>query len=387
MGQGGRGNLATQAPVRRRLAYLEGYKDSIFSWEAVELSKKVRVGVIGAGGIATGAHIPGYKKILDQVELVAIADVNFDLAKARAAEHGFGRAFASFDEMLKSAELDCVSVCTPNKFHAPATIAALEAGLNVLCEKPPAMSVDEARSMARAAQKAGKHLRYGFHYRFNPNVQAAKRFADAGEFGEIYAGQVNALRRRRIPGWGVFTSKELQGGGPLIDVGVHMLDSALHIMGYPQPTEVTGVTYRKLGTRPGVGEWGAWDWKNYNIEDLAMGMIRFANGATLMLQTSFIANIEPREEFDVRLMGTEAGMRLFPELKFFKEMHGTVVDITPAWSPQVQGHHAEVAAFVGLVAGTGDGGALSTAAEGVKVQQIIEALYQSADAGSAVKIG
>lgn len=351
------------------------------------MAKKVRVGIVGAGGIAHHAHIPGYKAVQDKVELVAIADVNYELAQARAEEHGFETAFASYAEMLAEAELDCVSICTPNKFHAPAAIAALEAGLHVLCEKPPAMTAAEAQAMAAAATKAGKYLRYGFHYRFDPNVQAAKRFAAAGEFGEIYAGEVVALRRRGIPGWGVFTNKELQGGGPLIDIGVHMLDSALHIMGYPQPTEVTGVTYTKLGNREGVGFFGQWNWRTYSIEDLAMAMIKFANGSTLLLQTSFIANIEQNEQFDVRLMGTEAGMKLFPDLKFFKEMNGTVVDISPSWKPQVHAHRAEVAAFVDLVAGKTDGGPLATESEGVKVQQIIEAIYKSAESGAAIKIG
>lgn len=351
------------------------------------MSKKVRVGIIGAGGIANGAHIPGYKGVSEHIELVAIADVVADLAKARAAEHGFTRAYADYEEMLRKEDLDCVSICTPNKFHGAAAIAALEAGVHVLCEKPPAVDAAEARRMADAAARAGKHLRYGFHNRFNPNVQATKRFVDAGEFGEIYAGQAAWLRRRSVPARLGFIKKELSGGGPLIDIGVHMLDAALHLMGYPQPTEVTGVIYRKLGDRPGViGYWGQWDHTQYTVEDLAMGMIRFQNGATLFLQASFLANIEPNEELDIRLMGSEMGVRVYPQVKFFKEMHGTVVDISPAWMPQVKPHAAEVAAFVDLVSGKGDGGPLCKPDEGVKVQQIIDGLYASAEQGSAVKI-
>lgn len=343
----------------------------------------MRIGLIGAGGIANGAHIPGYKALGAEVEIVACADVNRATAERTAREQGIPGVYEDYNDMLRKEQLDGVSVCTPNKFHAPAVLAALAAGCHVLCEKPPAITADEARSMEAAAQKAGKVLTFGFMFRFSPEVSAAKRFAEAGSLGEIYTGRVTAVRRRGIPGWGVFTSKDLQGGGPLIDIGVHMLDSALYVMGYPEPESVTGVTHTKLGDKePGVAPWGPWNYKNYTVEDVCNALIRFKNGAALLLETSFIANIEPMEEMNVRLSGTKAGVKFFP-FSVYREEHGTIVNETSAWQPGGNSHQKEVAHFVRCIRGEAE--PISTPGEAVKIQRIIEAIYKSADAGRSVE--
>ena len=158
------------------------------------MTKPLRIGIIGVGGIAQGAHIPGYKELGDQVKLVACADVNVERARQVAERFGIDTAYEDYREMLEKEELDAVSVCTPNKFHAPATVAALEAGCHVLCEKPPALSAAEARSMVDTAARVGKVLTFGLHYRFTTEVRAAKRLIDGGELGHIYAAQ-----RRRDP--------------------------------------------------------------------------------------------------------------------------------------------------------------------------------------------
>lgn len=163
---------------------------------------KLKVGLIGAGGIATAVHIPAYKKASEQVEIVALADVAYGRAQLVAKENNIPNVYDSYQSMLESVELDAVSVCVPNKFHKEATIAALDAGCHVLCEKPPAMNQEEAKQMEQAALKSRKLLMYGFHYRYQSETQAAKRFIDAGELGNIYSGRVQAIRRRGIPGWG-----------------------------------------------------------------------------------------------------------------------------------------------------------------------------------------
>lgn len=344
---------------------------------------KIRIGIIGGGGIAQYAHIANYKKHSDKIELVAIADVNESIVNKNIEDHGFQHGFTDYEKMLSSVELDAISVCTPNKFHAPAAIAALQAGCNVLCEKPPAMTSAEAKAMEDAANKAGKLLTYGFNHRYTSQAQILKRFVDAGELGNIYAGHVTAIRRSGIPGWGVFTNKELQGGGPLIDIGVHMLDLALYLMGYPRATQVMGATYRELGTRPLTSAWGgSWDYKNYSVEDMAMAMIRFENGATLHLDTSFILHTK-EDAVNVRLHGTEGGCDYSP-IAIFQDKHGSLVDITPTSVPNVDSHTAEIEAFVKTLAG--EGKVLSTAEEGTKLQQIIEAIYISAETGETVKI-
>ncbi len=162
------------------------------------MSKPLRVGLIGAGGIARGAHIPNYLKCGDKVELVAVADVAQGTAEQLAKDFEIPHVFASYDEMLNQVELDAVSICVPNKFHHGATVAALRAGCHVLCEKPPAMTVEEAEEMQAEAEKSGKYLTYGFHFRHSPEVMALKRFIDAGELGDIYAARVTAMRRRGI---------------------------------------------------------------------------------------------------------------------------------------------------------------------------------------------
>ncbi|OYD08454.1 Gfo/Idh/MocA family protein [Paludifilum halophilum] len=343
----------------------------------------LRIGIIGAGGIAREAHLVNYQKCGKRVEVVAVADVVEETAKECAEWFSIPHVFTDYEQMLEKVELDAVSVCTPNKFHAPAAIAALEAGCHVLCEKPPAMTAEEAERMAQTAESAGKILTYGFHYRHAPEVEVLKRFVDAGELGEVYAGRVHALRRRGIPGWGVFTNKELQGGGPLIDIGVHMLDTALYLMGYPEPDLVLGSTYQKLGNRKGVGVLGEWDWENFSVEDMARGMIRFKNGATLILETAFAANLDQLEEMNVTLMGVEGGADVFP-LGIYQEKHDTLVNLTPAHLPQKGYHEREIERFVdSCLTGSQP---LSTPRQGVVLQQLINALYQSAETGEPVKL-
>jgi len=348
------------------------------------MEQVLRVGIIGAGGIAKDVHIPNYLKHRDKVKVVAITDVIRENAEAAAKAFEIDYTFTDYQEMFNTVELDAVSICTPNKFHAGATIAALKAGCHVLCEKPPAMSVEEAQQMAEEAKKAGKILTYGFCFRHTQEVEALKRFIDADELGDIYAARVHALRRRGIPGWGVFTNKELQGGGPLIDIGVHMLDTALYLMGYPKPHTVFGTTYQKLGTKKGVGLFGNWDWENFSIEDMARGMITFQNGASIILETAFAANVEKHDEMSVSLMGDKGGADVFP-LKIYQEKHETLIDITPSHLPNKGSYELQIDRFIQCCM-TGEQ-PISTAEQGVTLQKIINGLYQSAKTGEAVRLG
>jgi len=349
------------------------------------VSKRLRIGIIGVGGIARTAHIPAYLAHKGEAEIVACADVSLERAQAAASEFGIPHAFGDFQEMLNSVELDAVSVCTPNKFHAPATIAALEAGCHVLCEKPPALSAAEAEAMVNKAKSAGKVLTFGLHYRFVPEVQACKRMVDAGELGRIYFARVDAIRRRGIPGWGVFTNKELQGGGPVIDIGVHMLDTALYLMGYPKPRQVLATTYQVLGKRPGVGVLGAWDWERYEVEDLAAAMIKFEDGSTILLETSFAQNVEELDRMNVRLSGELGGANLFP-FKVFKEMHGGLYDLTPAWLPPVKSPYTEEVGHF-LRACRGEVEPIVTLDQALRLQQVLDAIYRSAEIDDVAVVG
>jgi predicted dehydrogenase len=347
------------------------------------MAEKLKVGIIGTGGIAMGAHIPAYVKCSDRVEIVAVADVNLAQAQKCADKFSIPYAFDSYVTMFDEVELDAVSICTPNKFHCDATLKALEAGCHVLCEKPPAMSYEEAVRMATAAKRAGKILTYGFHYRYTREVEALKRFVDANELGDIYSVKVTAMRRRGIPGWGVFTNKELQGGGPLIDIGVHMLDAALYLMGYPEGETVLASTYQKLGNKPGVGLNGPWDWDNFSIEDLAVGMIKFKNGASLLLETAFAANIEEDDVMQVELLGDKGGAKVFP-LKIYQEKHDTLVDLTPVYLQGKKPRDKEIEAFVNGCLG-GDHPS-SNPEQGAILQHLVQAIYQSANENKAISM-
>ncbi|WP_223591738.1 Gfo/Idh/MocA family protein [Neobacillus bataviensis] len=347
------------------------------------MAKTLSVGIIGAGGIARDAHLPNYLKYGDKVEIVAVCDVVKQKAEQLATDFNIPHVFSNYEEMFQEIELDAVSICTPNKFHYSSTIGALKAGCHVLCEKPPAMTAKEAEEMAAAAEKAGKILTYGFHFRHSPQVEVLKRFIDGGELGGIYAARVIAMRRRGIPGWGVFTNKELQGGGPLIDIGVHMLDTALYLMDYPEPDTVFGVTYQKLGTKKGVGLMGSWDWENFSVEDMARGMITFKNGASILLESAFAANIEKADEMNVTLMGDKGGADVFP-LKIYQEKHDSLIDISPTYLPKQNYHELELKRFVeACLEGTAP---ISTPEQGVYLQRIINGLYESALKGEAIKI-
>ena len=347
------------------------------------MQHKLRIGIIGAGAIAKSAHIPNYQNYSNDVEVVAVANHNKDKATQCAEQFSIPYAFENYQQMLKEMNLDAVSICTPNKFHAEQVIDSLQAGCHVLCEKPPAISVEEAETMAKEAEKSGKILTYGFHFRFSSEVEALKRFIDADELGEIYAAKAQWNRRRGIPGWGVFTNKELQGGGTLIDNGVHMLDAALYLMGYPEPQTVLGATYQKLGTRPGVGILGKWDYQNFTVEDMARGMITFKNGASLLIESTFAANIAKLEDRNVSLMGDKGGADLFP-LKINQEKHETLIDITPAFLDETNEHQKEIHHFLDCILHKTH--PLSTPKEGVIIQQIMTALYESAKTGKAVNM-
>lgn len=349
------------------------------------MSKKVKtpigIGIIGSGGIAQAAHMPGYAAYPDLCRIVAVADINPEVAKTAAEKFNVPHVFTDYRDLLKLREVDAVSVCTPNYLHKQPTIEALEAGKHVLVEKPMAMNAREGREMLEAAKRTGKKLQVALNMRFSTGVRTIKRFIDAGKLGEIYYARAQALRRRGIPGWGVFTQKDKQGGGPLIDIGVHILDATLYFMGHPKPVSVSGMTYTKFGTREGVvGLMGQWDPKTYTVEDFAVGLVRFANDATLVIESSFCANIE-RDTFNTTVLGTEGGAQLNP-LKLFREEEQTLLDITPFGLREVNSRQQEVYAFLQAI--IHDTEPEVTAEQGLMATEIIDAIYASAETGKEV---
>jgi predicted dehydrogenase len=338
--------------------------------------RPVRLGIIGSG--IGYLHCQSLKKINDTEALaVAICDINEDRAKHVATECGISKVFTDHKEMLKDDSIDAIVVSTPNFLHAPQTIDSLQAGKHVMCEKPMAMNAAEAEQMVAVAKKTGKILMMGFNNRFRADSQLLKSFIDSGELGDIYYAKTGWLRRKGIPGLGGwFTTKAKAGGGPLIDLGVHVLDLALWLMGNPRPVSVMGSAYAKFGPQAAKEQGGT-----YDVEDLAAGFIKLDNGATLILEASWASFVE-RERIYTQLCGTEGGADLDP-LKIYKEIHGSLTDLTPQFRP-VSGHEMEMRHFVECLREGKE--PMSTGQHGLDIMKILDAIYESMNTNKGVDL-
>ncbi|QDU70713.1 Gfo/Idh/MocA family protein [Mucisphaera calidilacus] len=351
--------------------------------------KNLRVALIGAGGIA-GNHLTALKKI-DAVEIVGLADINENTIVKRAKEFDIPSSgcFTDYEEMLEKIQPDAVSICTPNGLHAPNSIAASKAGAHVIVEKPMAMNAAEARQMIDAANAAGKKLVIGFQFRFDSRTQYLKRMADDGVFGDIFYGRVQALRRRGIPNWGVFGRKDLQGGGPMIDIGVHMLEQCHYVMGSPRPVAATGLTRTYIGDQPSTEihtPWAGWDHETYTVEDIAVGTIRFENGAVIHIEASFAGHLEDKMDFE--LYGTKGGAT-WEDATVRTDEHGHMLNIKPGWirdTSYPEYFPLKLGQFVEHC--INDGPTIAPAEHGLMVQQMLDGVYQSAEqGGKEVAIG
>ncbi|MCC7491531.1 MAG: Gfo/Idh/MocA family oxidoreductase [Fimbriimonadaceae bacterium] len=346
-------------------------------------SSKLGVGVIGSGGIAQAAHLPGYAAVPDLCELVAVADVSGEVARGAAEKFGVKHVYTDYTKLLERDDIDVVSVCTPNLYHHEPTIAALQAKKHVLVEKPLADTVAHGEAMVAAAAANGRKLMCGLNRRFDGETQAVKKLIDEGRVGEIYWARAQALRRRGIPGWGVFIDKAKQGGGPLIDIGVHVLDTTLYLMGYPKPVAVSGATYTKFGHRPDVlGLMGQWDHTRFTVEDFATALVRFENGATVMVESSFAANL-PSDLYNSTLLGDLGGVTVHPP-RLYTESSMQLLEVVPTSYTQVKSHHKEVELFLKCI--LDDGPVPVPGEEALDCLRILDGIYRSAEAGREVEI-
>lgn len=285
--------------------------------------RKVKVGIIGCGGIANQKHFPALKANDDLNEIVAFCDIQIERAEKAAKEFGVpgAQVTADYRELLANPEVEVVHVCTPNVAHSAITIDAFGAGKNVYCEKPMSHSPAEAEKMVEAWKQSGKKFTVGYQNRFRPEVQNLHAACEKGDLGEIYYGKAHAVRRRGVPTWGVFMDKAQQGGGPLIDIGTHALDITLWCMNNYDIDSVSGSVFYKLGSLPQATEgnlFGPWDPKTYEVEDSAMGFIKMKNGATINLEASWALNILESREASTTLCGTEAGAEIHSGMSYGK---------------------------------------------------------------------
>ena len=355
------------------------------------MARKHRVGLIGLGGIAQNAHMEAYTK-MENVEIAAVCDVlpqRIEEFRTRFSMPDVA-GFTDFRDLLQVENLDFVDICTPNYLHAEIAMAALKRGLHVFCEKPDAVSAEEARKMMDTAKKQNRVLMVMRNNRYLETSEYLKRYIDDGKMGEIYAARCGWQRRRGIPGkGGWFTTKAESGGGPLIDLGVHMIDLTMWLMGNPRPVSVSGCIYKKFADTKAVDsvhaafgtarEDGIMD-----VEDLAMGFIRFANGACLQIEFSWASNIEKEQRF-LELRGSRAGAAwssLDDRLKIFGEEYGQTVDYLPRIQNERSAHKANIAHFVDVV--TKGEKPMFVPQQGVDMMGILEGLYRSAEEGREI---
>jgi Predicted dehydrogenases and related proteins len=270
----------------------------------------LKIGIIGCGGIANGKHMPSLKKLSSRCQMVAFCDLVRERAENAARDFGTpdAKVYEDYKELLKDGSIDIVHVLTPNRAHSYITVDALEAGKNVMCEKPMAINSEEAKKMFDAAKRTGKKLTIGYQNRWGKAAKALKELTEADELGNIYFAKAHAIRRRAVPTWGVFLDEHNQGGGPLIDIGTHALDLTLWLMNNHKPKYVVGTKYRELADNENAANaWGPWDPKEFTVEDSAFGFVVMENGATVFLESSWAINLTDTGEAQTTLVGSKAG--------------------------------------------------------------------------------
>jgi predicted dehydrogenase len=350
------------------------------------MEKKVRVGIIGSGGIACATHIPNYKKI-DGVELVACADIDLSAAKRASKEFNIPRFYREYEEMLKKENLDAVSVCTPNAFHKDPAIAAMKAGAHVLTEKPMAGKLSDAKRMYEASKKYGKILIVGFQTRFRIDLNALRQLVNEGELGDVYYTRALSLRRWGVPVRPTFIDKKVSGGGPLLDIGCYAVDMAMYVLGFPAPRKAYAVTYDKICKDPTMAKKGGWggQWRveDFTVEDNAFGFVKFRNGMTMLLETNW-ASFSPSDAFNLILLGTKGGAQLEPF-----ELYKDVLEKRVVIKPHDEIHQPDIyeQRIFKFVESVRKGKPLfSPAIEGLKVQAILDAMYRSAAQKKEVEV-
>ncbi len=356
--------------------------------------KKLRVGLVGLGGMG-GIHKSSYVAN-PEAEIVAVCDILPNKVDQYVNDLGLdaSKGYLDFRAMIDNEELDAVDICTPNDFHSIIAVYALEHGLHVFSEKPDAVSVEEAEKMKAAAEANDRVLMVMRNNRYYSNSVYLKNYINTGAAGDIYCGRCGWIRRRGIPGkGGWFTTKAKSGGGPLIDLGVHMIDLAIWLMGNPTPVAVSGCTYMKFAdnTADSDSEHSAFGNKmdadgTFDVEDLAMGMIRFDNGACLQIEFSWASNIAQETRF-VELRGTKAGMSWKDDGSaeiYSESADGKLTDDIHRTSNMGNGHDAAIRHFVDIV--LHDAKKDYVPKQGLDMIKILCAIYKSAETGKEVQL-
>lgn len=352
----------------------------------------VKAGVIGCG--AGAAHMEGYAND-PRAELTAIAGLDTERCQQLAQRFNVKSTYRDYQDLLADPDIDVVSIAVPNNLHMPVAVAAMEAGKDVLVEKPLARNAEEGRIMVETAKRTGRVLAIALNRRYRQDVQLVHQAVKNGDFGRIYFARAFWVRRSGIPGLGSwFTNKNLAGGGPLIDLGVHVLDMALYMMGNPKVTAVSAQTFAELGPQ-GLGQWTGGRFSSakdlvYEVEDMAVAFIRLDNGGVIQLETSWASYIGEKDMFGVEIMGSNGGAEikvrdyaLVDTLRVFGEFEGQPTVSYPSLNP-LSGHGEVIKDFLTSV--IDDVPKAPTGEEGLALTELVDAIYRAASEGREVTV-
>jgi predicted dehydrogenase len=351
------------------------------------MAKTLKVAVIGVGGVAR-LHMPGWAAS-EHAEVVAGCDIDPAALQTWGALNGIARLTTDPADLFCDPGIDIIDICTPNNYHAPLSIAALDAGKHVMCEKPLAATPNEIRSMIAARDRSGKLLMTAQHFRFKGTSQAMKAEIDAGALGNIYHARSWMLRRAAAPTRPGFIMKQHSSGGACIDIGVHILDLTLWFMDNPEPYSVTGVARAELAHHPGAfSMWGGAIPAQFDVEDFAAAFIRFKNGATLMLEVSWLLHHDTAatEDMQMWLYGTEGGCH-WPKCEVYHSNYATQQHYNRALKmtkDQLEAHAQECVEFARAVI---EGAPSPVPSEqSLQVMTILDAIYRSQQTGAEVRL-
>ncbi len=346
----------------------------------------MKVGVIGVGGIAR-FHMPGWEAS-PYTEVVAGCDIDEEALQRWGKEFNVKKLVTDATELIHDPEIDIIDICTPNNYHAPLAIAALEAGKHVLCEKPLAPTTDEIRAMIAARDRSGRMLMTAQHYRFRGSARAMKAEIETGVLGDIYHARSWMLRRAAAPIRPGFIMKRHSSGGPCIDIGVHILDLTLWFMGHPRPVAISGVARAELAHQEGAFSiWGGPIPPEFDVEDFAAAFVRFENGATLILEVSWMLHHDTEvEDTQLWLYGTKGGCH-WPRCEFYESNYSTRQHYDRKLKlvqDTMEPHALECVEFAKAIV---DGAPSPVPAEqSLQVMMILEGIYRSQQAGKEVRL-
>ncbi len=346
----------------------------------------LKVGIVGVGGIAK-THMPGWTAS-GLTEVVAGCDIDSNALQKWGPQFGVQKLVTDWQELVADPDIDIIDICTPNNFHTPIAIAALDAGKHVLCEKPLAPNPGEIRQMIAARDRSGKKLMTAQHFRFRGTSKAMKAEIGTGVLGNIYHARSWMLRRAAAPVRPGFILKRLSSGGPCIDIGVHILDLTLWLMGNPRPVAVTGVARTEIAHQEGVFSiWGGPIPQQLDVEDFAAAFIRFENGATLVLEVSWLLHHDTEvEDMQMWLYGTKAGCH-WPKCEFYQsnyttgQLYNRTLKLT---KDALEAHAQECAEFARAVAD--DAPSPVPAEQSLQVMTILDGIYRSQQVGGEVRL-